>query len=108
MNYILCHIRSGPNRSKADQDKLSLQIHEAWVSIIGDSRSDPGKECTIFVLSGIVSGIEKGFVIPAAGEDKAWLKEHLVEFRRLAEGGNSTFKDLFKELETREVFQDIL
>lgn len=62
----------------------------------------------IIVLGGIVAGMEVGFVLPAAGQDKQWLGDNMAEFRKRAEEGDEDFKDVLREVETRDVFQGVV
>lgn len=61
----------------------------------------------IFILGDIVAGMEAGFALPPAGEDKKWLEANLTAFRERAESGDEDFKDVLSEIRTRPVFKGI-
>lgn len=39
--------------------------------------------------------------LPAAGEDRAWMKENMEKFRRLVKEGDEEIKDMLEEIEER-------
>lgn len=51
--------------------------------------------------------MEAGFPIPPAGEDTAWLKENMPEFKRLADEGDEEFKGLIQDVQTRDCFETV-
>ncbi|MCJ1274397.1 hypothetical protein MMC21_002193 [Puttea exsequens] len=111
-NRILATVRPG-NRFSADFTKLCKSVAEAWDQIVCDragvARGTAGTELGgVTVVAGIVAGVERGLVLPAAGEDRAWLKEHVEEFRRLAEGGDEDFRDLLLEMEHRKDLKGVV
>ena len=106
VNYILAHVRHGPSRTQEHYNSVCASIASAWASIIGTT---PELELRgIFMLGDIVAGWEAGFPIPQAGEDKAWLKHYVGDFKKLADAGDPDFVGIIKELETREDLKDIL
>lgn len=54
----------------------------------------------------IVAGFENGFVIPEAGRDKAWIKEHYEEFQKLAEQGDEGMARLVEEVKGRGLLEE--
>lgn len=62
----------------------------------------------IFILGDIVAGWEAGFPIPQAGQDKAWLKHYVADFKKLADAGDADFAGVIQELEARKDLKDIL
>jgi len=67
-------------------ETLCRQLEEAWNAVViskegGDVASLP-KVATIdnvWLSSGLLAALEGGFMIPGAGGDYAWIKEHLQE-----------------------------
>jgi hypothetical protein len=55
-----------------------------------------------------MSPINQLFPVPQAGQDKAWLKHYVSDFKKLANAGDADFAGVMKELETRKDLQDIL
>jgi hypothetical protein len=76
-----------------------------WHKIVGKSGSEELR--MIFILGDIVAGMEAGFAVPPAGEDKQWLKDNLAAFRERAESGDEDFKDVVNEIQERLVFKGI-
>ena len=106
VNYILAHVRHGPSRTQEHYNSVCASIASAWASIIGTT---PELELRgIFILGDIVAGWEAGFPVPQAGQDKAWLKHYVGDFKKLADAGDADFAGVMKELETRKDLQDIL
>ena len=106
VNYILAHVRHGPSRTQEHYNSVCTAIASAWASIIGTT---PELEMRgIFILGDIVAGWEAGFPVPQAGQDKAWLKHYVGDFKKLADAGDADFAGMMHELETRKDLQDIL
>jgi len=106
VNYILAHVRHGPSRTQEHYNSVCASIASAWASIIGTTSELELRG--IFILGDIVAGWEAGFPIPQAGQDKAWLKHYVSDFKKLADAGDADFAGVMKELETRKDLQDIL
>ena len=56
----------------------------------------------------MIAGIEAGFPIPRAGEDKLWLKRNYEAFRKLAEEGHEDFVGVLREIEERADLKEVL
>lgn len=124
-NAIFAHVRHGPSRSQEDYNDLCKSIHEAWDRIVlvstptSTSTSDTGTGTenaaqppkqqielhTLFIFGDIVADRESGMTIPPAGADGLWLREHIGEFRRRAEGGDEAFEGLVREMGERGVLE---
>lgn len=52
-------------------------------------------------MGAMVAGDKKGFILPEAGQDKAWMTENFHEFEKRAEGGDEQMGDLVTELKER-------
>ena len=111
VNRILAHVRHGPSRTQDDYNALLASIQDAWNEIIvweNEGAHDTVLK-TIFVLGNIVAGREWGMPLPAAGQDKEWLKKNLGIFlMRGQDYGEEEFLQLIDELKTREEFRAIL
>lgn len=57
----------------------------------------------IFVMEDIIAGAEQGFMLPVAGQDGNWLREHEEKFMKRAESGDESMKRLLGEMEVMEV-----
>ncbi|KAI9933617.1 hypothetical protein ASPWEDRAFT_174779 [Aspergillus wentii DTO 134E9] len=104
INRILAHVRTGGDRSTDDFGSVAALIHTAWFQIINRKGTDDrtGRELSaVFILGDIITGIEKGLLIPKAGEDAKWLKDHYEVFEERAGRGDEDFAGLIEELRTR-------
>ena len=85
---------------------LCTQIEDAWHSIVG---STGDKELRIIgLIEGVFGGFEAGYPVPIVGQDRAWLKQYLPEFRKKAASGDVEFQELVEEIESREVFRSVV
>lgn len=57
-------------------------------------------------MGAIVAGDKKGFMLPEAGQDKAWMMENFHEFAKRAENGDEQMGDLVRELRERGLLND--
>ena len=106
INLIQAHLRHGPNRTMEQYNEVCSAISSVWKSIVGTT---PELELrAIFILGDVTAGYEAGFPIPPAGEDKAWLKQNLSGFKKLADDGDLDFQGVMHELQTREDFKGVL
>ncbi|THY28143.1 hypothetical protein D6D00_04471 [Aureobasidium pullulans] len=91
-NRIFAYVRHGPSRTQSDYDAVSKALTQAWGEIV------PGTELRLVMFYGaIVAGMEAGFSIPQAGDDKQWIEENMEAFRRKAEEGDAHFRELVEE-----------
>lgn len=105
-NTITGVLREGPSRTKADFDEVSQLISEAWDSIIASSSASAERKLgAVWILGGVLSAREQGFLVPRAGEEAQWVRENLAGFQKQAQSGNEVFADLVKDLEGREAFR---
>jgi len=121
-NRIIGFVRSSAERKKEHFDKLAEQIENAWYIALGertdddeegeqkdkkDKKETPQREkaakelLSISFVGGLV-GREKGFVIPEAGKEEAWVKSHRKDFEEQAELGDEEFKAMLEEIDTRD------
>ncbi|KAF6237260.1 hypothetical protein HO173_004729 [Letharia columbiana] len=112
-NRILAHVRPGGGRSVDDFNTLCARITESWDLIIlgRDAKGDRGRDRelrAVFILGTIVAGSEAGFALPAAGEDRKWLRENVGNFEQRAEAGDGEFGDLVEEMRRREDLKELL
>ncbi|THW25468.1 hypothetical protein D6D23_04306 [Aureobasidium pullulans] len=91
-NRIFAYVRHGPSRTQSDYDAVSKALTQAWEEIV------PGTELRLVMFYGaIVAGMEAGFSIPQAGDDKQWIEENMDAFRKKAEEGDEHFRELVEE-----------
>ncbi|THX35722.1 hypothetical protein D6C81_03079 [Aureobasidium pullulans] len=91
-NRIFAYVRHGPSRTQSDYDAVSKALTQAWEEIV------PGTELRLVMFYGaIVAGMEAGFSIPQAGDDKQWIEENMEAFKRKAEEGDGHFRELVEE-----------
>ncbi|TIA10790.1 hypothetical protein D6C80_07862 [Aureobasidium pullulans] len=91
-NRIFAYVRHGPSRTQSDYDAVSKALTQAWEEIV------PGTELRLVMFYGaIVAGMEAGFSIPQAGDDKKWIEENIEAFKRKAEEGDEHFRELVEE-----------
>ncbi|THZ24064.1 hypothetical protein D6C91_03435 [Aureobasidium pullulans] len=91
-NRIFAYVRHGPSRTQSDYDAVSKALTQAWEEIV------PGTELRLVMFYGaIVAGMEAGFSIPQAGDDKQWIEENMEAFKRKAEEGDGHFRELIEE-----------
>ncbi|THW31533.1 hypothetical protein D6D21_10684 [Aureobasidium pullulans] len=91
-NRIFAYVRHGPSRTQSDYDAVSKALTQAWEEIV------PGTELRLVMFYGaIVAGMEAGFSIPQAGDDKQWIEENMDAFKKKAEEGDEHFRELVEE-----------
>ncbi|KAL2029361.1 hypothetical protein VTO58DRAFT_108553 [Aureobasidium pullulans] len=91
-NRIFAYVRHGPSRTQSDYDAVSKALTQAWEEIV------PGTELRLIMFYGaIVAGMEAGFSIPQAGDDKQWIEENMDAFKKKAEEGDEHFRELVEE-----------
>ncbi|THW77505.1 hypothetical protein D6D17_10332 [Aureobasidium pullulans] len=91
-NRIFAYVRHGPSRTQSDYDVVSKALTQGWEEIV------PGTELRLVMFYGaIVAGMEAGFSIPQAGDDKQWIEENMEAFKRKAEEGDGHFRELVEE-----------
>jgi hypothetical protein len=54
-----------------------------------------------FVLGSLTAGWEGGFSMPAAGQDKQWLKDNWAAFEEKAAAGDEEFAEMLAEVKQR-------
>ncbi|KAF4548169.1 Hypothetical protein D9617_31g064050 [Elsinoe fawcettii] len=113
-NRIVGIVRVSETRTRADFDKLGEKIEQAWYDAVkgssagGDEETaleqdEDGKRLLMVVFTPMITIRENGMVIPEAGKEGQWLKEHLGHIKLMSEGeGIVDFGDMLEELHTRE------
>lgn len=96
MNAIHASVRPGPSRTRASWDELCRKLRAAWEQTLPNFPLH-----AIFILGSIIAGEEQGFLLPEAGHDVEWLRQHMPEFRKRAEEGNEDMKSLVDECQAR-------
>ena len=87
-----------------DYHSLTSSINLAWSSIVGSTGETELR--AIFILGDLLTGSEAGLPIPAAGEDRNWLKTYYKDFKRKADEGDEEFADLLTEIHERKDLED--
>ncbi|GKZ65095.1 hypothetical protein AnigIFM50267_007259 [Aspergillus niger] len=103
INRITAYVRAGGTRTTADFDELAQRVSEAWDRVIrnGEPVLEERKLNAVFVLGGITTGVENGFLLPRAGEDASWLRSNAPKFEELATQGDADFIELVEEMRSR-------
>ncbi len=57
------------------------------------------------MLGGLVVGLESRFMLPMAGEDVKWLREHITDFKKLAESGDQDLRMLWTRCEAESFYR---
>lgn len=100
-NLISANVRHGPSRTQEDYADLIKQIQAAWARIV------PGTTMNRVVLNGsIVAGMEAGFILPSAGNDKKWISDNWEAFNKRAEAGDEEMKDVVEDIKERGLLGD--
>ncbi|RDH36214.1 hypothetical protein BDQ94DRAFT_167833 [Aspergillus welwitschiae] len=99
----MAYVRAGGTRTTADFDELAQRVSEAWDRVIrnGEPVLEERKLNAVFVLGGITTGMENGFLLPRAGEDASWLRSNAPKFEELATQGDADFIELVEEMRSR-------
>ncbi|KAH6614265.1 hypothetical protein C7974DRAFT_291709, partial [Boeremia exigua] len=103
-NYVLAHLRPRPNNA----EKLAhivRSISGAWEEHVrsegggtGAGRLDDERALhNVFLFEDIAAGAEQGFVLPLAGQEGAWAREHMSAFEARAGAGDEGMKVLVEE-----------
>lgn len=129
-NRIFGTVRSSGNaRSQADFDSLAQELAQVWADVVHPDAGDginarqaaekaqkEGKEVktekvdpvhdlrAVFIVGGLISAYEAGFVIPPAGQDVEWAKKNMDAFKKKAAEGDEDFRALVEDLESRKEF----
>lgn len=112
-NQIFAWVRTGPSRSQADWNDLIQQVTEAWERVCGPplpqgkARLQPDTSLRmVAVMGGLVAAMEAGFVIPAAGGDAQWLRDHWEVFKAKADQGEQEFVELVRDARDRRLVEE--
>ncbi|KAE8404367.1 hypothetical protein BDV37DRAFT_282916 [Aspergillus pseudonomiae] len=105
INRIIAYVRPGGNRTTADFEELAQRVTDVWNQIVVQGDQSGTKESQlnrVFIMGTITAGMENGFLLPRAGEDATWLRDHAPRFEELAKQGDSDFIELVAEMESRD------
>ncbi|GIZ46182.1 hypothetical protein CKM354_000932000 [Cercospora kikuchii] len=106
-NHIIGNVRVGPSRPQKDFDDECLEILAAWNKTVAtpeEKTNAPHLDLRLrscFLLGGMVTGYEAGFIIPPAGGDVKWLHDHFASFEAQANAGDEDMADLVNEIKER-------
>ncbi|KAL0940010.1 uncharacterized protein CTRU02_206620 [Colletotrichum truncatum] len=114
-NKIMGVVRTSPNRTKADWDKLAADIETAWDRIVGNETSgaenehlDKAKSLAMIAFTPLIAAREAGMAIPDAGHEGPWLKEQLPYFKDVSGKYDlQGFGDLLDELKHAEASKSL-
>ncbi|EKG16696.1 Tautomerase [Macrophomina phaseolina MS6] len=109
INAITAQVRPGASRPRSAYDELCRQLRAAWEDIFSslqDANSNKTNAAAvpldgIFILGTIIAGEEQGFLLPEAGKDGEWVREHWKEFEKRAGAGDAGMKALVEECRER-------
>ncbi|KAF2226091.1 hypothetical protein BDZ85DRAFT_258581 [Elsinoe ampelina] len=112
-NRVVGIVRVSEKRSKSDFDALGEKIEKAWYDAVKGSSGDEeetaleqdedGKRLIMVTFTPMITIRENGMLIPEAGGEAAWLKEHIGHIKLMSEGeGIRDFGDMLEEFNTRE------
>ena len=62
------------------------------------SITDPKALHSVFLYEDIAAGAEQGFVLPVAGNDAQWARDHLDAFQERAAGGDEGMRALVEDV----------
>lgn len=123
INRIIGYVRSSSSRTQEQFDKLAADIEDAWMIVVGekieaideedrkrqekDKKESSESEKTAKELLSMtfipgLSGREKGFIIPQAGQEEQWFKSNREQFQKRADAGDTGLKAMIEEVDTRE------
>lgn len=112
-NQIFAWVRTGPTRTQDDWTDLIRQIEGAWQHVCGTplpqakGRTAPDTSLRgVVVMGGLVAAMEAGFIIPGAGGDAQWLRDHWDEFQAKADAGEQEFVDLVQDAKERGLVEE--
>ncbi|GAB7338687.1 hypothetical protein MBLNU457_5412t1 [Dothideomycetes sp. NU457] len=106
-NRIFAYVRHGPSRTQADYKSVSEEIIKAWDRIVPlpmtkRAETTPDTELRMVMFFGAITAVyEAGFMMPEAGHDGEWLKEHEAAFEEKAKAGDEEFAEMLKEVRER-------
>jgi phenylpyruvate tautomerase PptA (4-oxalocrotonate tautomerase family) len=113
-NSILGFVRHNESRSNDMYTDLCNKIGEAWAETFGlgehgkDARdghangnTEEKKLAAIFIQGTLLAAWEQGVMVPPAGQDKQWLKQHWNEFKKRADAGNEQMKEFIEDVQSR-------
>jgi len=101
-NSVTGLVRHNNTRTQEQYADLCNRIAAAWKDAIHDDSGDR-KLGAIFIQGNILAGWEQGFMIPQAGDDQNWLKQHWAEFKKRADDGDEDMKGLVADIERRQM-----
>lgn len=127
-NRILGMVRTSSARSKSDFDTLAAKIEEAWYDALKGEMIEEGKDkgkrkgevneteqdrevmaLMVVAFHPMIAAREAGMVIPEAGKEGTWLKDHMGYFKEMSDTkGLEEFSEMLKEIETREDLQKLV
>jgi len=101
-NSITGFVRHNSTRTQEQYADLCNRIGAAWKDVFPDDSGDR-KLGAIFIQGSILAGWEQGVMIPQAGDDKNWLKQHWALFKKRADEGDEDMKGLVADIERRKL-----
>jgi phenylpyruvate tautomerase PptA (4-oxalocrotonate tautomerase family) len=122
-NYIIGHLRPRGPENGAKLATIVAELTRIWNAHVrlegggsvldripgvgytpkkGDGRLDDVRALHgVFLMEDIAAGAEQGFALPVAGQDGAWVRENMAEFRRRAEDGDEGMRALIEEVKSK-------
>lgn len=117
VNSITAHIRPRNPKNQETLDGLTNALMRIWDETVRDPATpkrpadtavdkhgprgrldDPFALHAVFILDDIAAGAEQGFVMPVAGNDQQWAREHMPEFEARAAAGDEAMEMFVKEV----------
>jgi hypothetical protein len=100
-NYIHGHLRPRGPEGAPKLRELLEKIMAAWVKHVKHdlegSLTDSKALHNVFIFDDVATGMEQGFLLPKAGEDKKWADENLEAFEKRARDGDEAMKKMAEE-----------
>lgn len=104
-NRISGHVRTSPQRTKADFDALAASIEEAWYATVksndADGAATAGKKLHGIFFIPLITVRENGIPVPDAGKEAEWFREQMPAFKKAVESGDTDVADMLRELQER-------
>ena len=88
------HVRPGESLFERTEEKAGTRYKKKD----GNGRLDDERALhNVFLMEDIVAGAEQGFLLPKAGRDEQWAREHMAEFEQRAKEGDDSMRVLLGE-----------
>lgn len=116
-NYVLAFVRSGANRTQDSWDAHCADIEARWRAVVVEDTAPRAKGASgtgagemglraVYLVGGMVAGMEAGVALPGAGEDEGWLERKWPELVGRAERGEGEWVENVREARERGLVRE--